>query len=475
MPGLLLLALPACSTTPIVEDPVAVLRDPAAGPRRHLVAIDMLKPLAPGDDDGWSALAGTVWRPGYRPRVRTAAIDVLRDDDAETLRKLLDRRLPRIEDWSALEVTCERVAQLGWVDLAPALVRSWARAVPGIPDRRRPEYVALASLLGGEEQVEPYLLETFLATRSVAEQGLRTRCWELLHRLGHREALRRMLAETEPEPGDVFMLDLVRGARELSVVPHNREEVLWLRSLYMPERAAFLAETRAALAALPADRRRDLEIRHLPVVVACARHRPDLLDTDPATLHARLEARLRGGRFHAHEWNSGDAGQDARRPLERWRDELTFGDLLTFALVLEALDEPSVVTTLYAMAERDRLDDTTEYGGLVSLDDAGRFRIVEFSPKLRAGDRKFHASQAMLDAAYTALLHFHFHVQRYANREFAGPGPGDLLYAERLRANCLVLTFTGRDALNVDFYRHGPVVVDFGEIRRPAGVARTGE
>ena len=73
----------------------------------------------------------------------------------------------------------------------------------------------------------------------------------------------------------------------------------------------------------------------------------------------------------------------------------------------------------------------------------------------------------MLDAAYTSLFHFHLHVQRYRNADYAGPGFGDVNYADNTRANCLVFTFVSKDAMNVDYYRHGRVLVDLGEIRRP--------
>ena len=70
----------------------------------------------------------------------------------------------------------------------------------------------------------------------------------------------------------------------------------------------------------------------------------------------------------------------------------------------------------------------------------------------------------MLAAAYPSLFHFHMHVQRHRNGDFAGPGFGDVNYADNTRANCLVFTFVRGDAMNVDFYRHGRVLVDLGVI-----------
>ena len=108
------------------------------------------------------------------------------------------------------------------------------------------------------------------------------------------------------------------------------------------------------------------------------------------------------------------------------------------------------------------------------LDRKGRFEILEFPPRIRHHDQKFLASQAMLDAGYTALFHFHYHVQRFRNDDYAGPGFGDVNYADNTRANCLVLTSVRRGALNVDFYRHGRVLVDLGVIEASGRTARGG-
>ena len=137
-------------------------------------------------------------------------------------------------------------------------------------------------------------------------------------------------------------------------------------------------------------------------------------------------------------------------------------------IAIGALEVPQVVDHLFDYAERDRLDESTEYGGVIRLDEKGRYEILEFPPRLRYHDRKFVASQEMLDAAYTSLFHFHLHAQKYRNADFAGPGYGDVNYADNTRANCLVFTFVNERTMNVDFYRHGNVVVDLGVIHLPA-------
>jgi hypothetical protein len=135
-------------------------------------------------------------------------------------------------------------------------------------------------------------------------------------------------------------------------------------------------------------------------------------------------------------------------------------------MLLVALDVPQVRAHLFDYAGRDNVDTTTEYGGVIALDEKGRFEILEFEPKIRYHDQIFYTPQEMFDAAYTALFHFHFHAQKFRNGDHAGPGMGDKNYAENTRANCLVFTFVDKDTMNVDYYRHGGVVVDVGIITR---------
>ena len=66
----------------------------------------------------------------------------------------------------------------------------------------------------------------------------------------------------------------------------------------------------------------------------------------------------------------------------------------------------------------------------------------------------------------------HFHAQRHRNGNHAGPGLGDLNYAQNTRTNNLVFTFVDKDTMNVDYYRHGKVIVDLGTIKRPTAVGR---
>jgi hypothetical protein len=454
-----------CGSPLTVDDPMAALANVDNGPRVHMAAMAALD-AQPQDEAYLAALHRVVWKRGYTVDAREAAVQRLIQYDPEGLQRTLRQQLPRMTAWAGLTRLCEIIAEQGWTDLSPALVSSWARPTTYVQEETdRPEYKALAGLFGAET-VPDVVFDMLITSNKVSQQGLRTRCWDLLHRLGRREQLVRMLTERQIPADDAFMLDLKAGAEELGLVPHNREEILWLRKLRQPERRAFWDEAVAALTELSPSRRASLEFRDIPIVVSAARHEPDLLGMDESDLYARLGTSLRGRKHYSRGSNWDNQSANQRERLYEWRDELTWGDLAAMCIAIRALQVPQVVDHLFDYAERDRRDETTEYGGVIALDEKGRFEILEFPPRIREHDQKFIASQAMLDAAYTSLFHFHLHAQRHWNRDYAGPGFGDVNYADNTRANCLVFTFISEEAMNVDFYRHGRVIVDLGEIRR---------
>lgn len=455
-----------CASSIRVDDPSAELNDPGALPARQRAAMKTLDEASPNDPQYLEILHGMVWRPGYTIPVRKEAVLRLEQRDPDGLKRTIRQRMPRLTSMAWLSELCSMIADRGWDDLTPALASSWARPTPLNPDEtQRPEYQALAAL-HGEAEIPDIIFQLFMESKSVAEQGLRTRCWDLMHRLGHRDRLVQLVTATQPPADDAMLIDLHAGASQLGIVPHNREEILWLRKLREPSRSAYWSEAVSAMQQLPPARRSSLELRDLAVVIAAARHAPDLLEQSESQLYGRLADYLRTQRHHAPSGNYGNLrGVDAER-LRSHRDVLSWGDLAAMLLAVRAFEVPQMVDHLFAYADRDMEDKSTEYGGVISLDERGRFEILEFLPVIRRHDHEFIASQAMMDAGYTSLFHFHYHAQRYRNADHAGPGLGDLNYADSTRANCLVFTFINRDTMNMDFYRQGRIVVDLGEVRR---------
>jgi hypothetical protein len=257
--------------------------------------------------------------------------------------------------------------------------------------------------------------------------------------------------------------------QEVGILPETREELLWLAKLRQEASPAYWRMAGDALRKVPEAATRDFELRGIPVVIAAQRYAPELLGRTREELYDDLLPRLRarGAAKHSANFTGWDTGASHSENLGTQRDEVRWIDLLACEMALRMADDPSVRARLFDIADRDLQDRRTEYGGVVRLDDSGAWQVVEVRPRVTGSDTRFEAPQELFDQGYTALFHFHMHAQEFENGSYAGPHMGDFAYAGSTRANCLVFTFVRRDAMNADFYRHGPVVVDLGTVGRP--------
>jgi hypothetical protein len=463
---LALLAALGCAGEVTVDDPLRTLGDPESNPRELRGAMRQLD-ADPQNAEYIKVLRRMMHRPGYTIDLREEALNRLDRVDPVALRDTLKLHMPKLDALEWRRRLCEIFVERGWTDLSPTLVRSWAFPIAGWveSDEDRPERQALEKL-HGREGLPDYIFQTLLESDPVREQNLRARCWEMMLRLGQRDRLVALLQDASVKPDDAMLIDLRAAASELGVIPSNREEILWLRKLREPQRADFWSDAVRAMQAMPSAWRPTLEIRDLPIAVAALHHRPQLLQTEPRALYAEAEQLMSGRKTYSADFEGWGGEQPFR--LQDWRKRLTWGDLAAIHLALQALSAPEMTRHIYDYAERDQKDLSTEYGGVVRLDEKGRFELVEFQPRVRGNDERFESSQEMMDAGYAALFHFHNHTMRYENSRYAGPHVGDFNYADNTRTNCLVFTFIDHDTINADFYRHGRVVVDLGEIRRPS-------
>ncbi len=459
------LGLAGCTAPQHVDDPLGALAATDVSPRSHMGAMEQLD-AQPLSEAYLLALHRMMYYPGFTPKVREAAFGRLVTSDEQKLKRTIRQKLPNMGAALWAERLCELIVEHDWVDLTPAIVSRWARPRPFTDDRDRYEYHALVAL-HGEDRVDDVVFDLFVESNKASQSGLRGRCWDLLQRLGHRDRLIALIADVSVGEDDPTLIDLRTVARHLDLMPANREELLWLRKLCESERAEFFVAATEAVALLASRRRDELEFRDLPIVVAAAMHEPPLLEAANADLYRQVAAHIKGSRVHIDSGRFEGIPGAYHQRLFQHRDILTWGDLAAMLMAVRAMRVPQVVEHLFDYADRDHDDRSCEYGGVIRLDDQGRFEILEFPPRVRRHDREFIASQAMMDAGYTAIFHFHFHAQQYRNSDHAGPGLGDVNYAENVRPNCLVFTFVNKDTLNVDYYRHGRVIVDLGEIKRP--------
>lgn len=450
----------------VARDPYATLANNRASPSAQLDAMSRLDTPTP-TPRYLSELVRIVLSPQYLESTRKAAFTRLLRHDPDRLDEALSTSLSRIQpaDYRSWMIT--RLGELDRKQLTKAIIRSWA--MPGSywnRDQPRAEPEALARMYGGQDKVPVALLDTLLSSSPSIERNLRARCWELMVSTGQTELLIDLVNDDELTGSDSLLLDMRASINELGVVPKNKEEILWIRELQTPAYEGYWKRMSEAFALLDESRRARLSTRELAVAVAAAQHRPELLELDDQALYELLEQEIgqHGTRYTADfsGWKI-----DITERLNDIRGKLTWGDLVAMLLAREALRDGPFRAHLFDQADRDMIDTTTEFGGVIRLDSKGRFELVEYPARSRISDEKFLAPQALFDDGYTALFHFHNHAQKYDNRRHAGPHMGDLQYAEETGANCLVFTFVKPNLLNVDFYRSDAVVVDLGTIQRP--------
>jgi hypothetical protein len=447
-----------------MHHPSIILQQTGQSPRTHLKAMALLDDsVGLNDSEYQKILHRMLWAPGYTNQARIEALARLWSIDRENTIRTIYVNLPWMDIWSWQTELCKWIAENNVQELKEALIYSWT--IPTLmveTEEDRPEYKALVEMYGTDAIVD-LVFTSMRSSNSQLKERYRTRCWELLHRLDNRQKIIDLLQSAQISMNDSFLLDLRRSMNDLGIVPHRREEIFWIRELLQPEYTAFWNEAIRALAVLEEPRRRTLEMRDIPMVVSVNRHTPKYLQMTTASVLVEIEQKLKK-RDHYYETKGGGVFSSSTELFRTHKKSLTWGDAMAITTALTAMTVPEVRAHLFDYALRDHRDVTTEYGGVIALDNKGRFEILEFEPKIRYHDRRYSAPQDLFDAAYTALFHFHFHAQKLRNGDHAGPGMGDKAYAQNTRANCLVFTFVNDMTMNVDFYRHGDVVVDLGTI-----------
>jgi len=460
------LLLMACGGGSLRGDPMKVLSNPESMPSSQRKAMEALD--ATPAPEYVRQLKIMVFQPGYTQPIREEAFARLATLDPKGLKDTLKLNLPKMQALAWRTWLCERIASEGWMDMTPTLVRAWSAPMPGWveKDQDRPERKALAAM-HGQDRLTDVLVDLLVDADPVTERNLRLRCWELLQKQGQRERLVALLADATVKPDDRLLADLRRCAAELGMVPVTREEILWLQSLLDTGNVAFWNEARAAVARLPQETRSSIEIRELPVAVAAARHQPELLTLSNMDLYGMVESRRAAEGSRVATATLDGYGGDFSETLYSQRGRFRWGDLAAMVLAMDLLQDSAIRRQLFDLADRDLQDRSTEYGGVLTVGADGKAVLTEHRPRVQGNDLRFEAPPAMFEQGYTGLFHFHLHAQSYDNTRYAGPHIGDFTYANSTRANCLVFTFLNKGELNVDYYRHGPVVVDLGSVRRP--------
>ncbi len=447
-----------------------------------------------------ATLKKIAWARSNPPQVRNAAIDALLADESniEDTRAMLRLMLPTESgawQWDVIEHIGEIAAARGWTDLTPAFVASWSRSIPSIPSERRVEKAALEKLHPGralDEIAFAVFAGEFDESETRSEEVVRMfdeqrrAAWGVLcdlhavdpsarrgmTRVSERKSTSETTAavlsfisstpERSDEPREMALLR--RCAREFGTAPITREQLAWLERLSTDEQAGLWNEAARIVSGLAPAQREGFGLRHLSAVHWASRNESRWLSMNTTELLEALEEALRG---ESHFRGGAMSKYDGT--VRKARESVVWGDALLMLIARRAMDDERVVAELFAQADRDTLDTSTEYGGVLDVRDGGGFAALLYPPRplQRMGDQRFVASPDLIEAGTGALFHYHFHANSKTNSQYAGPSVDDLEYARTFGRTCLVFTFIDGDRLNADSYTPDGVTIDLGTITRP--------
>ncbi|MEM6391844.1 MAG: hypothetical protein AAF797_03640 [Planctomycetota bacterium] len=402
-----------------------------------------------GVEQVWE-LRRLVWSEREPDRLRIAAWDRLLAVDAEVW-PVAERRLAVVRSVAVMDAVCGSLPEAERARMTPVLLRSLARRSRGglaVADDERPEWIGL----GWDTTEQRRAGLRGWVTREGGSGGKASEsAWVVLCRWDGVERQRAWL-ESLPLGAHAevrLIAKLVWSAAHLSRLPQSREELRWLASVW----PRVLVETSSLV------QHEDLAVRHLPMFAGAWAERPF-----PTA-----------GLVPVHVMRAGEE-QIAGLDQAYGRQLVTPSDDRLLRLIAGVLSAPATRAVLFEQADRDVLDLSSEYGGLLEMpDEDGGSAAVPIAPLVRRDDQRYIPSPRLFDRLLTArgIAYYHFHAQSYDRRAFAGPGLGDLRVAAQLGVTCVVLTFLDRDTLNVDVILPGvtaetmPTIVDLGSIQRP--------
>ncbi|MDF1809699.1 MAG: hypothetical protein P1U42_08390 [Phycisphaerales bacterium] len=495
--GLMLTGCSTSSTFTPTGNPLLDLRNPELLERDRIAAAE----LAWGEVESGvrvrertrKALKNLAWSDSTTPNLRIAALSLLMSDESEEgsqdSRDMARLLLPTERSPDAVRVLADRAVKNGWDELVPALVRSYARVSPNVPDVDRDERKALESLRPGME-IERIVFEVFLrptvGTEDVREQAVlrlsqRTRddAWGLLARLDQSGDLRRQFIQSSlntdvEEESRVLVGDLRAAMNELGVLPNSALEIQWLSNLrrHTDSRNQRLNEiwwnqVSQVISRLNSNQREGVTLRHLEAIRWADVNRPAWLSLDRDSLYGVVSERMSTRVHHKRKHQKGEPRRMER--VNDWKNELQWVDLLTILVVDDSLKNPVVVDQIFRQRTLDKKDTSTEYGGVIEVDGDTGFRAVLYRPRSRdrIDDKRFVASGDMFLFSDRSLTHYHFHVNNRNNTQYAGPSAADLFHTNQAGRTSLVFTSLGKHELNVDLYQPNGVVVDLGQLVEP--------
>ena len=469
---LLSLFLIGCATKPYA-DPIKVMLDASRPGSSRLRALNQINqqsqttPLPATEHKRYlKSLHGLVWNDSHPLPLRQRATELLIAQNQQAFLESANDLITIVDQWNMIIYLLDLAKQNRWQSFTIAATHSWARPSTLYPDDSRPER-DLIQILNPTQSPRQTLLQILTGnyrgtpptnrpiSAMITTKRHEIAAWLILSRITKKPDLYAALAAADRN--SQISQDLHTIKQSITHLPSTREGLLWTNYLLHNPTPLGSPDTFTDLNPAEPYWQNTLHIRHLPVAIRHLRSKaPNPTSQTIRTHLVKHPPHLRTDHPHPQEESF-----DLQLP------KLAPADLLVIQNIIQATHSLSVRQTLFAQADRDLKDTTSELGGVLTWDQSNQYIAQPFPPEIRAHDRKFYASNQLIESMYTGLAHYHFHAQKHNNQQFAAPGQGDQKFADRLGTHAVVFTFIDANTLNVDYYQPGNIVIDLGTITRP--------
>ena len=449
----LVLLLAGCNASKSYTDPVAVMLDSSQPRFARLKAMAQLEDVVDNDMGPYQkGLHVLAWNDGHPLEMRKRAVQRLVEIDEKAFVEASKDLIAVVDQWPMIEYLFELAESKNWEDYTIVAAHSWSRKSTLYSDQQRPERKFI-EVMHPDLDVVDVLAKIYTGQYEGASERHQIAAWLVLSRLLTHDELLQINEQYELK--SVVARDIQYLSKWLAKLPDTREGILW--TMYLLSEESGIGQDEFELLDGAGECLDSMQVRHLPVVLHCLVGKENIGKDFGSEIEDYLALQKTYPRIdHAHMLAESYAKQNG---------ELTKSDRLVISQIVKAVQLSTVKRELFRQADLDKNDKTTEYGGVLKFDGDG-YEAKLFKPDIKAHDGKFYSTNSLIKSMYTGLSHYHFHVQDYENGEFAGPGGGDLKFADRLGTHALVFTFIDKNTLNVDYLQPGGIVIDLGTISR---------
>lgn len=422
--------------------------------QERVASLNLVKRLDQDDPNVRTQLAGILADEANGESLRLAVLEMLLGRDDPTLSAYAVRILPGLEADSPVR---EKI--LAWLGRNPApgvlaeTVRLWAKE-ESTTGMEEPRFRQTVERISGKRWEQALLVAINTPKFSASQEAI-----EILVARIPRQSLRVRVEAMAPKTDIVLALKVL--IRLFDYFPTNRAAILGSMTLGTTPPVQLEDASRLA-AAWRQNYGYLFDVRDFYLLKELAR--------DPMRKNFRRTqlildlARSFIKRPHvARKILRASGPYDFSDQLSKHVDSLSMADLWNLLIVNEMLSRPRVQMALKVMAEGDRADTKSAWGGLIFYEN-GQAEAKLYPAEASAGtdDLTYRTTPLVMKDGGASLCRFFGHFEKVNNAGRAGPTTEELSRAAGENAYGLVLTRLSADSFCAHYYNPKGLVISIG-------------